>query len=187
MAKQHGKKVGAPDVDQIGHVACDERGEVVIEPRATAPRRARERRGKAPSEDAPHVCGSADVSRLYVGRGGALPQLVQPLRYGGMCDLCLRKRTQRDALDTARQRVADPGCEQQVGRSADEEAPGARVSIDLALQREDEIGCALQLVDECLIAQPCHEARRISDRGPLRCRIVECHHPHPASRGDPRA
>ena len=162
VAQEHGEQIRSADVDEVGHVARDECGEVVLQPRPAPVRRANGERREATRRDALSVRRPTDAGRLERRRGVPLPESVEPCRHAGAGELGLGERAQRHSLHSPRQRVSDARREQEVRRAGDEESSGAGVAVDLGLECQHELRRALKLVDEGAIAEPCDESGRSS-------------------------
>ncbi len=79
-------------------------------------------------------------------------------------DLRLRERPQRDERDPARQRVVDLRRREDVRGARHEEPPGSPRAVDVRLDREQQLGGALDLVDQHRPGEVGDERRRVHER-----------------------
>ena len=169
--------IAAADVGQFLEVALQRSGEVAVEPsRTRSPGLAFARLGEAAGDDPIRVGRQAD------GGAGDLRRLAREQRVdevdAPVLDLGLGQRPQREAVDPAGQGVEDPLAGQDVRRSGDDEPPRDRVRVDCLLELQQQVGRAVDLVDERRAAQARDEPGRVVVGGLARGRFVEAELAH---------
>jgi hypothetical protein len=92
---------------------------------------------------------------------------------GRVGELGLGERPQRQRLHPPRQRVGEPGRTERPRRSGEQETPGPPGAIDLGLDRQQQLGKALSLVDADQPCSPADEPDGIGPRGIEDAGVVE--------------
>ncbi len=77
-------------------------------------------------------------------------------------DLALGERPHVDAIDPSRERILDPLGGEHVGGTGDHETAGRGVGVDGLLELEQQVGRAVDLVDERRARQVSHESGRVA-------------------------
>ena len=88
-------------------------------------------------------------------------------------DLRLGERPEIEDLDPACQRLVDLRCGEDVRGAGEEKPAGPLIEIDGFLDREQEVGSALHLVDQRRLTQRRDEACRVAARRVARRLVVE--------------
>src|SRR6185503_3225885 len=88
-------------------------------------------------------------------------------------DLSLREWVQTENRQSAGERIGQMRNEQDVGRSREDEASGTTASVDRRLERGEQLGHALEFVENRLRRQRGHEPGRIAARGGGEIVVVE--------------
>jgi hypothetical protein len=138
---------GSLDIGELHYVPGDQVGDVgVMEPLPAPWAGPRYRFGEAAAHDPVGVFGPADLGGMP--EVGAVREDGVDEPVGRLVDLPLRERPEFDGLHPAGQRVRQGTEPQHPSRSAEQVAAGTSVVVHLNLDRQQQLGYPLYLVDD---------------------------------------
>jgi hypothetical protein len=160
------------NVGQLEQIARERRRDVVREPPLPAPAgRPRPRLWVPTLAHDLRERGATDRRPGHLGRAPG-EELVDDVDLTTV-DLALGERPHVDAVDAAREGVLDPSGLEHVRRAGDHETSWRRVLVHGLLEREQQVGDPMDLVDERRPREIGHESGRVAHRGFPRRLIVQ--------------
>jgi hypothetical protein len=133
-------------VSELFHVTLEESQEVGAEPCIAASRVGSAHDLRISSPDQPRKRLGAGGRRRGRGKRGGSKQSVHESFLASL-DFSLGQRPQRQNLHPPGQRFGDLGQEQDVRGAGQQIAPGSALPVNLDLQRREELGSALDLIE----------------------------------------
>jgi hypothetical protein len=157
---------GALDIGELHHIPGNQVGDVRVMEPLPAPRAGpRYRFGEAAAHDPVGVLGPADLGRMPEVRAMREYRVNKPV--WRLINLALRERPELDGLHPAGQRVRQATEPQHPGRSAEQVAARTSVVVYLNLDRQQQFGDPLDLVDD-------HHVLVVDESGWIRqCRLAD--------------
>ena len=152
-------------------IAAEHRGDVAGEEAAAGPRRAVDDLGVAAGDDLPRVGGAPAIDTGDAGELAGEQTIDEVLATPD--ELSLRERPERQIDHPARQRIVNGSQCEQVRRACHEELTTRVVGVHPLLHGEQQIGRALDLVDDGRARYARDEASWVLDGGPARRLVVE--------------
>jgi hypothetical protein len=169
--EQAGHRGGVLHFAHVGNVASEDRLQVTVEEPLSGDRFAAMGLGEAAGRDPRGVRASSPGCVLHHGRLAREHTVDEALAHA--FELPLGERPKADVVDAAGKRVGDHRQRDHVGGAGKQELPAVVARVKAHLDRQDQIGRSLDLVDHRRAGDVVDEARRVLQRAASRVLVVE--------------